>query len=371
MDTPNPATKTFAVRYSADEPQKDRLNSANSFGLQGRGQLVVDENFLAFRAESGEWASGPPRIPRRFVANVDYNPENSGFVIRTSNSQDFVVLWVESRAEAEALWALLPQQKTPEFLAEQEKYARFDRIMRELGDSTPVTVGLIVLNVVMFGVVLLAGGDLMRFDGRLLVALGSNFGPLTWSGEPWRLITSAFLHGGLLHIALNMYALFQGGGLVERLFGRTRFALIYLLAALAGSVASSWWDPTRNSVGASGAIFGVYGAMFAFFALRRTDFPTQLWKSIGGSALAFCAYSLFIGAVSPFIDNAAHVGGLLGGLVAGALLTRPLSLESRAQPRPARLVLAALAVLLAWSLIKAPRVPPAGTAEAASWSQSV
>ena len=105
------------------------------------------------------------------------------------------------------------------------------------------------------------------------IRFGSNFGPLTWTGEEWRLLTSAFLHFGLIHIALNMFALYQGGGLVERLFGSTRFAVIYLLSALSGSVASGWWDPLRNSAGASGAIFGVYGALLAFLAVRRADIP--------------------------------------------------------------------------------------------------
>ena len=113
---------------------------------------------------------------------------------------------------------------------------------------------------------LFAGADLMNPNPAIHIRFGSNFGPLTWTGEEWRLLTSAFLHFGIIHIALNMYALYQGGALVERLFGSTRFALIYLLSALAGSVASGWWDPLRNSAGASGAIFGVYGALLAFLA---------------------------------------------------------------------------------------------------------
>ena len=124
------------------------------------------------------------------------------------------------------------------------------------------------------------------------IRFGSNFGPLTWTGQEWRLLTSAFLHFGIIHIALNMYALYQGGALVERLFGSARFAVIYLLSALSGSVASGWWDPLRNSAGASGAIFGVYGALLAFLAVRRADIPPSMLKSISSSALLFCLYSL-------------------------------------------------------------------------------
>ena len=132
-----------------------------------------------------------------------------------------------------------------------------------------------------------------------------------------------------------MFALYQAGGLVERLFGSTRFALIYLLSALSGSVASGWWDPLRNSAGASGAIFGVYGALLAFMAVRRVDIPPSMLKSISNSALVFCLYSLVIGAAHPLIDNACHVGGLLGGFVAGAILARPFNIEARAAPQPA------------------------------------
>jgi rhomboid protease GluP len=123
-------------------------------------------------------------------------------------------------------------------------------------------------------------------------------------------------------------------------------------------VASGWWDPVRNSVGASGAIFGVYGALLAFFALRRADFPVQLWKSIGTSALIFCGYSLAVGAASPMIDNAAHVGGLLGGFVSGWILVRPFTLEARSRPQPLRLALAVVAVLLPLLWIAKPLLDP-------------
>ena len=168
----------------------------------------------------------------------------------------------------------------------------------------------------------------MNPNPAIHIRFGSNFGPLTWTGEEWRLLTSAFLHFGILHIALNMFALYQGGGLVERLFGSTRFALIYLLSALSGSVASGWWDPLRNSAGASGAIFGVYGALLAFMAVRRADIPPSMLKSISSSALLFCLYSLVIGAAHPLIDNACHIGGLLGGFISGVILARPFTHRS-------------------------------------------
>ncbi len=338
-------TRSFAVRYSEGEPRKDRRSSFNSLGLHGEGRLIVDDDFLVFADSSGNLARAS-RIPRAQVANVDYNPEKSGFAIRTLKGDQYVVLWTHSREDAEALWALLPQEKTPEFLAERAQVERFEKAMDQLGRRAPVTPVLIGLNAAAFLAMIFMGADILRPSGELLVSLGSNYGPLTWSGDYWRLLTSAFLHGGIIHIALNMFALYQGGNLVERLYGSGRFTLIYLLSALAGSVASGWWDPSRNSVGASGAIFGVWGALLVFFALRRQDFPARLWKNIGSSALLFCAYSLFVGAASSIIDNAAHVGGLLAGVVSGWLLVRPFTVEARTTPAPLRLAIAAAAVLL-------------------------
>jgi rhomboid protease GluP len=146
---------------------------------------------------------------------------------------------------------------------------------------------------------------------------------------------------------------------VERLFGSTRFAVIYLLAALSGSVASGWVDPLRNSAGASGAIFGVYGALLAFLAVRRVDMPRSMLKSISSSALLFCLYSLVIGAAHPLIDNACHVGGLLGGFVAGAILARPFNADARAVPQPVKLLVAVLVVALPLAWLAQPMI--AGT----------
>ena len=346
------ARLVFTVHYSTGQPAQPGQGATNSFRLRGEGRLHIDEQHLTFEGEQNAFGyfRGPPRIARADVANVDYNAANGAFLIRTRNSNDFVVLWATSQADAEAIWALLPHEKTAGFIAEQAHHRRYEQTMSALGRHAPVTPTIIALNVAMFIVTLLAGGNLVQPDSELLIRLGSNFGPMTWTGQEWRLLSSAFLHAGIVHIALNMFALYQGGALVERLYGSTRFALLYLLSALAGSVASGWWEPTRNSVGASGAIFGVYGALLAFFAVRRADFPPRLWKSIGTSALLFCGYSLAIGAAHPHIDNTAHIGGLLGGLLSGLVLTRPFDVEARKVAQPRRLVLAAVVVLLplAW-----------------------
>jgi rhomboid protease GluP len=343
MSTSNLQPRTFTVHYSSGQPVQPGQPVTNSFGLRGQGRLIVDDAQLTFETERRA-GKDAPRLPRAEVANVDYDPEHQVFLLRTRRGDDFVALRVASRDEAEALWALLPQEKTPEFLAEREHYERFTRNMGRLGKRAPVTPAIIALNVAMFVIMLFMGADFLYPEPEILIRLGSNLGSLTWSGEPWRLLTSAFLHVGILHIVLNMYALHQGGGLVERLFGSGRYALLYLLSALAGSVVSSWWTPLGNSAGASGAIFGVYGALLAFLVVRRRDLPPRMLKSIGTSTLLFCGYSLAVGAAHPLIDNGAHVGGLLGGLVAGAILARPFDVQARVHPQPMRWVAAIVAV---------------------------
>jgi rhomboid protease GluP len=127
------------------------------------------------------------------------------------------------------------------------------------------------MNVTLFLVMLAFGAGLNGDNSQVHLSFGANYGPLTWNGQEWRLLAAAFIHFGVIHLAFNMFALYNGGIWTERLYGSTRFAVIYLLSALAGSVVSGWWDPTRMSAGASGAVFGVYGALLAFFARRPRD----------------------------------------------------------------------------------------------------
>lgn len=337
--------KEFRVNYSSGQPPRPDQPRNNTFGLSGEGKVIVDANVLTFEGKrTGLTFGGPPKIALADVVNVDYNADKHAFLLHARDGRHYIILWLPSREDAEALWALLPQEKSPEFAADQAAHERFAKVMSVLGARSFVTPSIIAMNVAVFIVMMIAGADPISPNPAIHIRFGSNFGPLTWTGEEWRLLTSAFLHFGVLHIALNMFALYQGGGLVERLYGSTRFALIYLLSAVAGSVASGFWDPLRNSAGASGAIFGVYGALLAFMAIRRADIPPSMLKSISSSALLFCLYSLVIGYAHPLIDNACHIGGLLAGFISGAVLARPFNVEARTAPQPAKLLLAVLVI---------------------------
>lgn len=187
-----------------------------------------------------------------------------------------------------------------------------------------LTVALVAINLVVFiGLAALSMSPL-QIPSELLIRAGGNFALRVQDGEGWRLLTGLFLHGGLLHVALNMFALYQAGQVVERLFGRFGFAVVYLGAGLLGNLASLWWRQGAVSVGASGAIFGVYGALLAYLMIQRGSVPVEVFREMRSGTLGFIGYSLFAGFAIAGIDNAAHLGGLLGGLILGAALAEPL-----------------------------------------------
>lgn len=161
----------------------------------------------------------------------------------------------------------------------------------------------------------------MSANNQALIQWGSNFGPMTLGGEPWRLASAMFLHGGLVHLAVNMITFWDLGRVCEQLFGRIRFPVLYLLSGLAGSLASVYWNPMVNSVGASGAICGVLGAMLVFMLDARNQVPVAVLKSHATGIGIFLVYSIIMGISDAPIDHAAHAGGL----AAGALLAYILS----------------------------------------------
>lgn len=173
-----------------------------------------------------------------------------------------------------------------------------------------VTYGLIGLTVAIFGVQLLVGIGTVAEDYGMWP-----FGIVLY-GQWWRLLTAAFLHGSILHIAFNMYVLFALGPTLERVLGHGRFVVLYVVAALGGSVASyTFSDPRTVSVGASGAIFGLMGALLV--AGRRLKWDVR-------QVLILLAVNVVIGFISPDVDWRAHFGGLVvGALVAAVFVWTP------------------------------------------------
>lgn len=188
--------------------------------------------------------------------------------------------------------------------------------------SAPVTVVLLLANFGIYAAFALSGGGFVNADPQLLIRWGSNFGPYTADGEWWRLLSAAFLHGGIVHLLVNMFTLFDVGSLCERLYGSRRYLTLYLLSGLLGSAASMWWNPSVNSVGASGALFGVLGAAFVYMLDRRNGVPVSEMKAHATSMGVFIVYGVVNGMIAAGIDNAAHLGGLAAGVLLGFALSR-------------------------------------------------
>ena len=195
------------------------------------------------------------------------------------------------------------------------------------GDTSRVSIGLVVANVAVFLLGLLVGQGPLRVDfgniaGPVLLGPGGEVGGVA-TGEYYRLLTAAFLHAGPLHLLLNMFALATLGPQLELALGRVRFAALYLLSALGGSVTAFLLAPqTTLSVGASGAVFGLFGAFYV--VVRRLGGST-------GSILGLLAVNLVITFAVPFIDWRAH----LGGLVTGAVLAAAFAYAPRSSRRGA------------------------------------
>jgi len=163
---------------------------------------------------------------------------------------------------------------------------------------------------------LVKGAGLWEPGTDVLIKWGANYKPITIGGEWWRLFTCIFVHIGIVHLLLNMYALLMIGNYLEPMLGRLRFITAYLCTGIMASLASLWWHQEPIvSAGASGAIFGLYGL---FLALLTTNLiPNSARKALLQSIGIFVLYNIMYGLRSKAVDNSAHIGGLLSGLAIG------------------------------------------------------
>lgn len=200
----------------------------------------------------------------------------------------------------------------------------------------PVTLLLIGANTLIFVLMLNAGAGLWHSNNGVQLAWGANFGPATQDGQWWRLGSALFLHFGLVHIVMNLWALWDGGLLVERIYGHLRFAFIYFVSGLSGNLLSLVIQGNDAvSGGASGAIFGIYGALLVYVWHERKQLDPHDFRWLFWAGSAFTCVSIGLGLIVPGIDNSAHIGGLLAGALTGTLLGRPV-LGDKPWPWPQR-----------------------------------
>lgn len=208
---------------------------------------------------------------------------------------------IERRAPADVLGGLIP-------------HARF------------TTVVILLINTGLYAAMAIHSmqssgrGELMNLDLRTLDDFGAKFGPQIRAGEWWRLITAGFLHGGVLHILMNSWVLFDLGAQAEENYGTSRYLVIYLFTTITGFYGSFLWSPGTVSIGSSAGIFGLIGAMIALGVKDRSAYGA----AVRSLYMRWAMYGLLMGLLPLFaVDNAAHIGGLIGGFVLAYLAGTP------------------------------------------------
>jgi membrane associated rhomboid family serine protease/antitoxin component YwqK of YwqJK toxin-antitoxin module len=189
--------------------------------------------------------------------------------------------------------------------------------MRQIFRQSPATLIIVALNILFYGASYWAAGSTDEPNWTItLLQVGALFNPLTLSDEPWRIVTYMFLHGGIFHLVLNQYALYSLGTSWERFFGWKKWLVIYIITGFGGALATMWWNLYTIVVGASGAIFGLFGfIMMEMFIMNRHQ------QTSNGPLLL--RFGIFLGinlllAEAFHADNSAHLGGLVCGMVISA-----------------------------------------------------
>ena len=244
--------------------------------------------------------------------------------------------------------------RCPEHSGKPQGVAKVTRAVTGTGGRrvNGVTVALIAVNVAV-AVTEFASGSSSSFINNTIFRHGALFAsiPYTYGGQPvgvahgewWRLFTSMFLHANFLHLAMNMFSLYFVGTILEQIIGRWRFLLLYVASGLAGSAGALVWSPNVPTVGASGAIFGILGALLVLE--RRGNIAT------GGQILGLIVLNLVITfAFSTYISVGGHVGGLIGGI---ALMILLLSFRrSAVQSVASAVAISALAIIVAYMKVR-------------------
>ncbi len=317
---------------------------ANDFGLHGRGVIEFAPMTVIVHPPGSVDGTHALSFTRDSIFDATASGRRVSFLVEGGRGAKTrrMVIHAATDTQAEAILAALPTRLS----AQRERATvEIEDFASRMVANTPriwVTRSLVWINLGIFVAMIAAGAGVFTPDPQVLVRWGANYGPLTASGEWWRLFTSTFLHFGVLHVGLNMWALRDGGSVAERLLGNWTLLFVYILAGIAGSATSLAWNPNANSAGASGAVFGVYGALLAYVLNRRNGVPFTVMREIRFALVLFLGYSIVVGLTASMIDNAAHFGGLVAGVIGALTLGRPLDARARAATPRWRMALIAL-----------------------------
>jgi len=360
----------FAVHFTNPHPLlRFAPQPVTHWKFFGSGELIFKPNSVLLRGRRPRplgFTEQSLEIPLADIFNVGYVDRIVQFHVRIPlAAEKLMQLWVRDEQEARHIVHLLPRERTAEFERVASERQKFRQALEVIGARSVVTPALVAVNSLAFAWAISGGAGILTPDAAALIRAGSNFGPFTLDGQWWRLLSSLFLHFGLLHLAVNMWALWQSGRLAERLFGSMQFALVYVFAGLCGNVTSLLWNPGVNTAGASAALFGVLGALLAFIGRTGTRVPLEVSSGLRISGSVFVLYSLANGLTHSGCENSAVLGGLSGGFAMGWLLARPLDVEGRSS-YVVQLSLAVLGGTVALGALSWPLIHP-NAVEAAEW----
>jgi rhomboid protease GluP len=243
------------------------------------------------------------------------------------------------------------------------------RRAREQARSAPgelfkpwVTHVVIGLNLLIWIAMVGSGVHAFEPEGTVLLDWGGNLGILIGQGQWWRLLTAMFLHAGFVHLGFNLYFAWVVGRVCEQIYGSAAYAVVYLGSGLIASLVSAAWQPAVVSVGASGALFGVFGAFLAFTVRRRSMLPPEFVRSVLRNGVILVGVNIAIGIAIPGIDVVAHIGGLVAGFGLGyliaALAEKPVKTADEAKSVRMRAIVAASltsAVVVVGGVLLVPR----------------
>jgi len=242
---------------------------------------------------------------------------------------------------------------------EAKQAEEINRVMKLSGSNLYATYSIIAINAIVFILMIIDGAGLLTPNSIVHIKWGSNFTAFTLSGDWWRLITNVFIHFGIIHIVMNTYAFYMVGVFLEPMLGKTRYITAYLCTGVLASIASLWWHKEGvNSAGASGAIFGLYGV---FLALLFTNLiPKQMRNALLQSIGIFVVYNLIYGTKSG-VDNSAHIGGLVSGLIIGFIYYLTIKKEEEGNKKPAiTLIIAMVTVVAAYYYLDTNKIDKGG-----------
>ena len=247
---------------------------------------------------------------------------------------------------------------------ELKEEREFQEKLKALQPHGWVTYAIIGINVLIWLLTLTQGASIVNTTADKLFVWGGNAASEVQKGEWWRLLSATFLHSGFLHVAMNMLGLYTAGVVVERIYGPRLFLIIYLGSGLVGSALSLHFSAQQAvSVGASGAVFGVTGALLVAVFQHRDKLPKVFSKQMLSGVGFFVLYSLMQGLGKHGIDNAAHIGGLVGGCLAAFILPERFDM-TYFQRTFAKRTVAALVILSAATLSLAAMAPQAAIDQA-------